>query len=169
MEALLAGRSGWPDGMIDVARKRLEVAIDVLWMSDKEIAELSAEYQASSTIGSSADPQPRTSSSDFFASAGIAGRNCRSHGDDPGVHRVLVRESDEAFRAVVAACGRDDGATMPRTSGARRVVRPIPYARGPLIRAPAGWRRDGSPARARMTVIMTVFVTVIRPAPFRVL
>jgi hypothetical protein len=46
MEALLAGRSGWPDGVIDVARKRLEVAIDVLWMSDKELVELSAEYQA---------------------------------------------------------------------------------------------------------------------------
>ena len=46
MEALLAGHSGWPDGMIDVARKRLEVAIDVLWMSDKELVELSAEYQA---------------------------------------------------------------------------------------------------------------------------
>jgi hypothetical protein len=46
MEALLAGGSGWPYGVIDVARKRLEVAIDVLWMSDKELAELSAEYQA---------------------------------------------------------------------------------------------------------------------------
>ncbi len=46
MEALLAGRSAWPYGVIDVARKRLEVAIDVLWMSDKELGELSAEYQA---------------------------------------------------------------------------------------------------------------------------
>ena len=46
MEALLAGKSGWPYGVIDVARKRLEVSIEVLWMSDKELGELSAEYRA---------------------------------------------------------------------------------------------------------------------------
>lgn len=46
MQALLAGHSGWPNGVIDVARKRLEVAVEVLWMSDKELAKLSAEYKA---------------------------------------------------------------------------------------------------------------------------
>lgn len=46
MEVLLAGPSGWPHGVIDAALKRLEMAIDVLWMSDKEVVELSAEYQA---------------------------------------------------------------------------------------------------------------------------
>lgn len=46
MEALLAGGSGWPYGVIDVARKRIEASIEVLWMSDRELAELSAEYQA---------------------------------------------------------------------------------------------------------------------------
>ena len=46
MEALLSGGSGWPHGVIDVARKRLEASIEVLWMSDRELAELSAEYQA---------------------------------------------------------------------------------------------------------------------------
>lgn len=41
-----------------------------------------------------------------------------AHGPGGGHLLVLMRESEEVFRAVVAACGRCDGAATPRISGA---------------------------------------------------
>lgn len=46
LAALIAGGSGWPDGLIDVGVKRLESQIEMLAASDDELRELSEEYQA---------------------------------------------------------------------------------------------------------------------------
>lgn len=46
LAALIAGGSGWPDGLIDPAVKRLEAQIEVLSATDQELHELSAQYQA---------------------------------------------------------------------------------------------------------------------------
>lgn len=53
LDALLSGASGWPPGLIDIAVKRLETSIEVLQMSEQELAEMSASYQelASATLG----------------------------------------------------------------------------------------------------------------------
>lgn len=53
LDALLAGASGWPYGLIDVAVKRLETSIEVLWMTDRELQEMSEKYQeiARQTLG----------------------------------------------------------------------------------------------------------------------
>lgn len=83
-----------------------------------------------------------------------------AHGPGGGHLLVLMRESDEVFGAVAAACGRGDRAAAARTSG-EPVRATDPEWGGPLTRAPASRRRDRSPVRARMTVIMTVFVTVM--------
>lgn len=45
LEALIRGGSGWPDGLIDIAVKRLEAQIDTLSASDQELRDLSAQYQ----------------------------------------------------------------------------------------------------------------------------
>lgn len=43
--AILAGKSGWPDGLWDPALKRLEAGAEALTMTDAELAEFSAQYQ----------------------------------------------------------------------------------------------------------------------------
>jgi hypothetical protein len=53
LDALLSGGSGWPPGLIDIAVKRLETSIEVLQMSEQELAEMSTRYQeiANRTLG----------------------------------------------------------------------------------------------------------------------
>lgn len=46
MAALLAGDSGWPDGLIDAAVKRLETQIEMPQLSDAALLDLSTRYQA---------------------------------------------------------------------------------------------------------------------------
>lgn len=52
LAALIAGGSGWPDGLIDVGVKRLESQIEMLSATDDELQELSEQYQALAIRGS---------------------------------------------------------------------------------------------------------------------
>jgi len=51
LEAVLAGESGWPPGLTDVAVKRLEASIDALLMTDDELRNTSGHYREQALRG----------------------------------------------------------------------------------------------------------------------